>query len=684
MTRVIARVLGAVMIVALSLSGATRAHAQVASGNPPAAGPPAGMHLVSQDPWIGLHQQFTMVLHIDDPKLAANPNAAIAVSVYASATSRTAFDRVIAGQGLGGILDQPDRIPVSSLQKLGGNVAVSFGLPGSNAQPTLGINRPGVYPVQVSLVDTGIATGSFVTWLVVVDTTTSHPVDKPLMVSTIVPVTAAPTVLPDGTADPTVVAQMQPGGRLDRISTVLARAAKSPAVPLSLVVSPETVESWSDLAAKTPSIAAGFARVRNAARSSATAVLPAPYVPIDSTALVAAGLGDHLSDEFVKGNAVLGQTLGVSPFDHPQTAFVDPANDDAVDSIRQIHQMLVTGVAVRDSSLIPTTHQFTPAQSFTLDTASGPTQGVSTAPFIEQLLNGSDPAALKAERVVASLAEIAYEEPGIARGIVLATPDNWSPDLTEMGTIIDALRNLPIVQPVTIGTLMTQITAEKTATGAPVERHLQNGNPPATPIGVDEYDAARAHLDANEGVVGKNDSVAQQGEEALAIALSTSISPARAQAELDRVTSVVGNFSGAVTVVAKRITLTARKASVPLTFENHLKPARPINVRVHFDSSKLLFPGGDDQTITLPPGTTTHRFDVEARTSGTFPMTITLTSTDGQLSFGSPVRVTVRSAVFGGLAIGITVAALVVLALWWGNHFRRTRRARRTPVPAVT
>jgi hypothetical protein len=48
------------------------------------------------------------------------------------------------------------------------------------------------------------------------------------------------------------------------------------------------------------------------------------------------------------------------------------------------------------------------------------------------------------------------------------------------------------------------------------------------------------------------------------------------------------------------------------------------------------------------------------------------------------VRVTVRSAVFGGIAIGITVGALIVLALWWGNHFRRTRRARRMPMPAVT
>ncbi len=60
-------------------------------------------------------------------------------------------------------------------------------------------------------------------------------------------------------------------------------------------------------------------------------------------------------------------------------------------------------------------------------------------------------------------------------------------------------------------------------------------------------------------------------------------------------------------------------------------------------------------------------------------MTISVTSHDGKLAFGPPVRVTVRSAVFGGWAVGVTVAALVFLAGWWANHFRRTRRSRRVP-----
>ena len=67
---------------------------------------------------------------------------------------------------------------------------------------------------------------------------------------------------------------------------------------------------------------------------------------------------------------------------------------------------------------------------------------------------------------------------------------------------------------------------------------------------------------------------------------------------------------------------------------------------MHLDSSKLSFPEGADQVVTLKPGTTTATFKVEARTSGTFPMTIALTSEDGQLQFGKEVR---RHRALGGL-----------------------------------
>ena len=118
-------------------------------------------------------------------------------------TSRSAFDEVIANGNLGDTLYVPNKIAVSSLRPdAKNNVSIAFGLSGSGVQPTIGINRPGVYPVEVELVNTGVASGSFVTWLVAVDTRSPQPIDKKLSVAFVLSAVADPMTRPDGSDDP--------------------------------------------------------------------------------------------------------------------------------------------------------------------------------------------------------------------------------------------------------------------------------------------------------------------------------------------------------------------------------------------------------------------------------------------------------------------------------------------------
>jgi hypothetical protein len=671
----------ATVLGALVFTSASGARAQESTTSVPSTPPlPVGLSLVSQTAWVPLRQTFTMKLHIDDPALAASPAAAIAIRIRQSTTSRSGFDDVIANRNLGGTLYQPNQISVASLHPdRRGDVSIEFGLPGSGIRPTIAINRPGVYPVEVQLVNTGVPSGSFVTWLVAVDTGASKPIEEKLSVSLIWQAIADPIALPDGTDDPSVVAEMKPGGRLDRIATLLARAS---GLRVSLAVGPETAEAWKRLGRRNPAVAASFARVRAAALRSTTQILPAPYVPIDAAALEAAGLGDYLTGEYAAGTRALRSALGASPRTSVQSSFIDPAptSDAAVDRLRQLP---IDRFAVRDQALIPVTHPFSPAQAFVLETAGGASRAVATAPFVEDLFNGSDPSALRAERVIAALAEIAYETPSIPRGIVIAPPARWTPDLNTMATVVAALRSLPLIQSATLDELLATISNEQ-ALGTGVQRRLVPAVPAPTPVVADEYQNAAYELSAFRDVVGARDPVVVQGEAALLTTLSTSISRERAHAELAKIDRAVHAFTAGVTADEKRITLTSRRAEVPLTFENNLQPPRDVTVRVHLESTKLLFPKGADQSVPLKPGSNTIRFTVEARASGTFPMTISVTSQNGNLAFGAPVRVTVRSAVFGGWAVGVTVAALVFLAGWWGNHFRRTRRRRRIAATPAT
>lgn len=124
----------------------------------------------------------------------------------------------------------------------------------------------------------------------------------------------------------------------------------------------------------------------------------------------------------------------------------------------------------------------------------------------------------------------------------------------------------------------------------------------------------------------------------------------------------------------QRVTLTARRASIPISLLN--ANPRPLQVLVRLESDQLRFPGGSERLLTLPPQNTTERFAVETRAPGAFPLRITVTSPDGQLLVNRS-KLTIRSTVVSGVGALLTTGAGVFLLIWWGNDLRRQRRRRR-------
>jgi len=286
--------------------------------------------------------------------------------------------------------------------------------------------------------------------------------------------------------------------------------------------------------------------------------------------------------------------------------------------------------------------------------------------------------------VMAALAEIAYEAPSQARGVVLAMPADWNPEARSIALLLRGLGRNPLVKPATLDTLFSEVAPAKTEDGAPLQRQIAPApTPTELPLLASDYEAAERELAAYETIVGRADPSVAAGERELLLALSTAQTGEEANAYLDVIGQRLDALTGGVSTTAKTITLTARRANLPLSFVNNTG-RDDIRVRVHLESPKLIFPKGNDVEITLPVGHWTAPtegraapFPVIARASGTFAMTITLESADGSLPFGPPTRVTIRSAVFSGIGIALTLGALVFLAGWWGNHFWRSRRARK-------
>ena len=627
-----------------------------------------GVSLVSQSPWIATQGVEVLGLHLDDPAIAALRGAAIEITVHRSVTTRTEFDRAVSGEGLPGTRAHL-LFPLSSLAVNGhGNFLIAFGVTGSAAPRSVAIDSAGVYPVEVGVVDDGGQRATFVTWMVVVDRQDSQGA-QPLRVSWIWQVVTGPVQLAGNTVSRPALDEMRPGGRLDRIATLLAGAGR---FPLTVGIGPETLGSWTTQSRSNTALARGVTRVRRAVVRDSVQLLPEPYVPIDGPKIEAEGLGVQVPAEYVAGSNATEHATGEIP--DPRTAFVDPVDDATVS---RLSQLLIGRFVVRDSAVAPVAAPLTPAKPFMLTTASGAaTPTIATDSGLERLIGSDGPPALRVQRVLAGIAEIAFEAPSEARGVALAMPAGWSPDIATVMLLLRELAGDPLAQPVTLDGFFAAVGTEQ-RDGIPLQRTLARLPTAANlPLFESEYDAASRALVAYEAMVGRGDPSVAVGERALLLSLSTSNSREQALAQLRIIHDNLNSLTRGITTTVKTLTLTARRAELPLSFQNDTKRAN-IKVRVHLDSPKLIFPDGPDIVLPLPIGHSTKRVRVEARASGTFTMTVTLESADGSLELGPPTRVIIRSAAFSGIGIGLTIGALLFLAGWWGNHFRRTRRARR-------
>ncbi|MGH9027982.1 MAG: hypothetical protein ACRDWD_18010, partial [Acidimicrobiia bacterium] len=281
--------------------------------------------LLSQPAWTPTGGNVALVLDARP----SDPGLEVRYSVYGGLTSRTAFDETLTGTGLGPVLAR-NAVDYGSLPAApdGGRI-LFLGLqsPSEPADGRLPVEEPGVYPMELTLIDAGEATlDSFVTYLVVLEPGTAQQpvVAEQLRVAWVWPLQAAPALLPDGTPDPAVVEELRPSGRIGRQARVLAA---NPDVSVTLAPGPETVDTWTALTNEDKRLQPSLDAIRTAARTHE--MLSGPYIALDVPAIVAGGLGDRVGPELVAGTAALGRRLG-EPLD-AGIAVVRPVNQTALE-----------------------------------------------------------------------------------------------------------------------------------------------------------------------------------------------------------------------------------------------------------------------------------------------------------------------------------------------------------------
>ena len=332
---------------------------------------------------------------------------------------------------------------------------------------------------------------------------------------------------------------------------------------------------------------------------------------------------------------------------------------------------------VDSSALAPArASQFTPALPFELPVLfASSVEGVASDDGLGRLLTGDASPALRAQRFLAGLSVVALEQPAVPRAVVVVNPDGFDAPAELLHSALQGLRENPLLEPVTVGAAFDSHPLPTTSTTPP--RQLAPETPSAEPsiTGVG-YFRAEVRLAAFQQLVGNQDPRVDRGDRALLVAVSSEWKGTngreRARTELGVIDSAVDAFLAGIHLPnPSTITLTSRSGEVPLTFRNDT--GRPVRVRVSLASDKLFFPQGAVHDVELAPRSTTVRVAVQARTSGTFPLRVTVTSTDGGLAI-SDTRFQIRSTVVSAVGVALMAGAGVFLAAWWIFDIRRRRR----------
>jgi hypothetical protein len=648
----------------------------------PAISPkPRLLTLAGQSPFA--RPDESMQLNLD---VAGAPDRLdVQVLVHRAVTSRSEFNQTQGGRGLGAVEGRLSAAVLDLPENGAGQRVITVGVQGPASaaalpEPTRIVpGRSGIYPTEVTLLRSGSVVDSFVTPLVVVAAGLS-----PLTLAWVWRFDATPAHQPDGTIRRAAGQAMNPNGRLVRLARAAANAGE---FPLTLAPTPETLAAWQEAArqeehqpggAPADGASAGLTALKTAAGAPAHQLLRSPYVPLDMPGLLGANLGGEIDAEFTRGADDLQKILGAVPAEPSTMLAPGPLNSAA---LARLNQYGADRLVLPPEALRPRDQRLTPGRPFVLGGRGGTYPAAVSDPDLGHLLDSNDPPALRAARFLAALSLVALEAPGEPRGVVVVTPEEWDPPAPLLDAVLAGLQDNPAVIPATLDKYFANIKPAE-LDGRPLVRDLAGGR--VSDLGdTDTIRSLRRQLAGFASVVDPGSPWLESADRTILLSRATALQ-AENRAER-KLSSPAGYLEGANRQLIKnitskvrgpkgqRVTLTSRKASIPISLFN--ATGRPLQVRVRLESDQLRFLDGAERFVTLASQNTTERFRVESRTTGAFPLEITVTSPDGSLKINSS-ELTVRSTVVSGVGAVLTAGAGLFLLVWWGNDLRRSRLRR--------
>jgi hypothetical protein len=663
--------------------------------------PAIDVQLVSQDAFVLAGQDMRIELKVSG---AVDTAVDVKAQVYARVgyNSRTQQVDPVARAQLRDIVDAGDvraiRQPIINLY------TPSFKSVYDPARQVVTLSIPagtgnvsaGVYPVSIEVRTARQgSTRPLITSLVrIADIDSQAP---PLNLAMVLPVQTATGLQPD------LQTSIAPAerARLDGLATMFGD--DYPGFPLTLAPNPETFDA---LERGTAEDGGTLAHLKD--MSEQREVIGTTFAPLDEEAWRANGLSYLLGQQLDAGLNTLKRTAVASSAQlATDVAITDPADTPATLDLRRA---LGSGrVVVDEDRLEPLAEQAFPStilRTFTLDDASGSELRAAAADsrlsrMAAELSAATNPGAraLISQRIVADLAAAYFDDPKLLRGTIVVLPADWAVNPTIHDVLIPTLSALPILRPVTLEQFFATVPRSSQSAGSapaastPLRRELR----PAVPTDLAEYaqqvGRASKRVDGFEQLLEdktRAHAITADLHDLSLASADTRLNPARRREYLDRVEDTVDRRlhapDGGPPIVAPkptRVTMTSRRAEIPLDLENRLD--FNVQVRIELRSDKLEFPDGYLQDpVTLTPGANHLLIDVRTKTSGDSLLEIDISPTmkapDTGITTFARARYTIRSTALSGVGFALCIGALLVLMVWWFRHARRTRQTKRRAI----
>ncbi len=704
------RLAGAVLLAcgALLMPAWSAVPARAATG-------PAQPSLLGQTPWVEKSGVFRLRLTL----LAGVPPADhLEVQAYTRLTNRTDFDSAVKGTPPGFIWYSTGPLALSGLpaDPAGGvdvDIPVNRAAPPGSSIPTFDATLgSGVYPIQIGLYNqNGLAQDQPLTTFLVYAAGPPSATNLPrLSVAVVLPFHASPTVGKSGQVGAPAAKDAS------RLSLLAGEVSAATGLTVNLDITPQTLSALTAGSATDQATATALA---SAVSGGPDAALPSPYVRVSISDMEASGLGGEVDQQLKAGAQTLARAFGTAP---SVSTWVVNGPIDAT-TVSRLVAAGATRLIVPDSdltSLPSSVTETTFARPTGLSVPGNPNLTVYGAdPQITADFASREPPVLAANQLLAELAMIQLETPGITRGVVALPPPGWSEDTTFVSTLLNGLQGHPLLASVSVSSLFAGVPAApivrqlaSPATGPPsatgpgsttassttaVSTPPTSGQAPTPSLSGDagQIRTARRQVSATSTILPSNVALAATLQQQVLVSESVDITEGQRQTLLGSVAKTSGRVFGQMSLPgSSSITLTSTKAQIPLTIL--LKRSLKAHVALQLTSQRLLFQPFDPPNgrcavptpttevcqLVLVNQNTTLKIPVQTRSSGVFPLDVALVSPDGSVVLARD-QDTVRSTAISGVGLVVIVLAVISLAVWWVRDLRRGRRARRlVPAPA--